>query len=240
MIHLGTSGWSYDHWEDVLYPSGTPARARLDWYAGRFRTVELNSSFYHWPRDGTFARWRERTPPGFTMTLKAPRGLTHGKRLYAPEVWIERIARGVHQLGDRRGILLMQLPPGLEVDVPRLEYFLVRLPPWLRAAVEFRHPSWDRPDVWSLLERSGSAYCVMSGAGLPCILRATAPFVYVRLHGPDEQHLYGGSYTDDSLRWWAERMLEWSGTGHEVWAYFNNDGGGNAVRNADALARMLA
>jgi len=239
VIHIGTSGWSYDHWEDVLYPSGTPARARLDWYVGRFRTVELNSSFYHWPRDSTFATWRERTPPGFALTIKAPRGLTHSKRLYAPEAWIDRMARGLHHLGDRLGILLAQLPPAFEVDVARLEYFLEQLPPWLKIAVEFRHPSWNRDDVWALLERHGSAYCVMSGAGLPCILRATAPFVYVRLHGPDAQHLYGGSYTDDSLRWWAERMQEWSGAGHDVWAYFNNDGGGNAVRNADTLARLL-
>ncbi len=67
---------------------------------------------------------------------------------------------------------------------------------WIRVAVEFRHPSWDHPDVYALLERHGAAYCIMSGANLPCILRATAPFVYVRLHGPDHQHLYGGSYSD--------------------------------------------
>ena len=79
----------------------------------------------------------------------------------------------------------------------------------------------------------------MSGAGLPCVLRATAPFVYVRLHGPDPHHLYGGSYSDDDLRWWADRIREWEGSGREVLAYFNNDGGGNAVRNADTLRAFL-
>ena len=79
----------------------------------------------------------------------------------------------------------------------------------------------------------------MSGAHLPCRLRATAPFVYVRLHGPDHQHLYGGSYSDDDLRWWADRLLEWEATGREVFAYFNNDGDANAVRNASTLRWLL-
>jgi uncharacterized protein YecE (DUF72 family) len=79
----------------------------------------------------------------------------------------------------------------------------------------------------------------MSGANLPCILRATAPFVYVRLHGPDHEYLYGGSYSEEDLRWWAERIREWKGQGRDVFAYFNNDGGGNAVRNADTLRWLL-
>jgi uncharacterized protein YecE (DUF72 family) len=239
MMHIGTSGWSYDHWEGVLYPPGTSSRARLDWYVGCFTTVEVNSSYYHWPRDTTFASWRARTPEGFRLTIKAPRGLTHAKRLYEPETWIERMERGLQELGDRLGVLLVQLPATFEYDYPRLEYFLDRIPPWIKVAVELRHPSWDRGDVWALLEHRGAAYCVMSGAGLPCILRATAPFVYVRLHGPDLQYLYGGSYSDDDLHWWAERVREWAADGREVWIYFNNDWGGNAVRNAATLRGLL-
>ena len=89
------------------------------------------------------------------------------------------------------------------------------------------------------LERHGAAYVVMSGAHLPCVLRATAPTVYVRLHGPDHRHLYGGSYSDDDLRWWADRIREWSTGGHDVLVYLNNDGGGNAVRNARTLRWIL-
>jgi len=239
MIQIGTSGWSYDHWEEIVYPAGTSSRARLDWYVRRFHTVEVNSSYYHWPRDSTFASWRERTPPGFALTIKAPRGLTHSKRLYAPEEWIARMERGLGELGDHAGVLLIQLPASFEYDLARLAYFLQQLPATRQVAVELRHPSWNRPDVWALLERHRAAYCVMSGAGLPCILQATAPFVYVRLHGPDEQHLYGGSYSDESLRWWADRIHEWVTAGHVVWAYFNNDGGGNAVRNAETLRGLL-
>lgn len=238
-IHIGTSGWSYDHWNGVLYPPGLPTAKRLDAYVARFSTVELNASFYRWPRDTTFAGWRNRLPAGFAMSVKAPRGLSHGKKLYAPEVWLERISRCWHELGDKRAVLLVQLPPDFARDDARLDYFLGAIPQWIRVSVEFRHDSWDHPDVYSILERHQSAYCVMSGANLPCILRATAPFVYVRLHGPDRQHLYGGSYPDEDLQWWADRIREWSGSGRDVYAYFNNDGGGNAVRNADTLRALL-
>src|SRR5687767_4392910 len=97
-IHIGTSGWSYDHWQAVLYPHGTPVRARLDYYLQRYRTVELNSSYYHWPRDATFANWAQRLPDGFLLSVKAPRNLTHFRRLYAPEYWLERITRGLQGL----------------------------------------------------------------------------------------------------------------------------------------------
>jgi uncharacterized protein YecE (DUF72 family) len=93
--------------------------------------------------------------------------------------------------------------------------------------------------VFSLLERHGTAYCVMSGATLPCILRATADFVYVRLHGPDATALYAGSYPADDLRWWADRIREWTTNGKDVYAYFNNDGFGYAVRNAETLREFL-
>ncbi|NQX12171.1 DUF72 domain-containing protein [Microbacteriaceae bacterium VKM Ac-2855] len=238
MIRIGTSGWSYDHWVDVLYPRGR-GDLRLSRYAESFDTVETNSSFYHWPREHVFASWRSRVPEDFLFAVKAPRGLTHAKRLYDPDVWIERIGRGMHEIAGRRGPLLVQLRPDHERDDARLAYFLQQLPPWLTVAVEFRHPSWQEEPVFRLLERFDAAYCVTSGAGLPCILRATSELVYVRLHGPDHHTLYAGSYTDDELWWWAERMREWEASGHTVLGYFNNDGGGNAVRNALTLKRML-
>jgi uncharacterized protein YecE (DUF72 family) len=237
-IHVGTSGWSYDHWEGVLYPPGTPPRDRLAHYVRRFGTVELNASFYRWPRNASFVSWRRRLPEGFALSVKAPRGLTHARKLYAPEPWLPRLTSGWHELGDRRAVMLFQLHPKHERDDARLAYVLERLPDWMRVAVEFRHPSWHDDAVYALLERHGAAYCVMSGAGLPCVLRATAPFVYVRLHGPDRGSLYAGSYSEGDLRWWADRIGEWAASGRDVYAYFNNDGEGHAVRNADRLRRL--
>jgi uncharacterized protein YecE (DUF72 family) len=86
-VHIGTSGWSYEHWTNVLYPEGLPTEGRLDYYVRQFSTVELNASYYRWPTDAAFASWQRRLPAEFLMTVKAPRGLTHGKRLYGPEPW---------------------------------------------------------------------------------------------------------------------------------------------------------
>lgn len=239
MIRIGTSGWSYDHWVGVLYPERTPVSARLARYAREFTTVELNASFYRWPKDSTFEGWRQRLPDGFTMSVKAHRGLTHFRRLKSPEPWVERFERCWRALGDRREMLLVQLHPEQQRDDGRLDYFLSRMPDWIRVAVELRHPSWDDPAVYALLERHRAAYVVMSGAGLKCVLRATTDAVYVRMHGPDSESLYAGPYSDDELRWWAQRITEWDGQGRDVLVYFNNDGHGYAVRNALELRGLL-
>jgi uncharacterized protein YecE (DUF72 family) len=239
MIHVGTSGWSYRHWEGVLYPAGLLPRHRLDHYLARYRTVELNASYYRWPTGAAFAYWRRRLPPEFVMAVKAPRGLTHQRRLYGPERWLGRIQAGLAHLAPVRHLLLVQLSPRFEIDLARLDYFLGCVAPDLQVAVEMRHPSWHQEATFELLERRSTAYCVMSGAGLPCVLRATSSVVYARLHGPDQGALYGGSYSDEDLRWWTDRAREWESQGREVFVYFNNDGDGNAVRNADRLRELL-
>lgn len=236
--HIGTSGWSYDHWQGLLYPRGASSLGRLDAYAGRFATVEVNNTFYRWPKPATFATWRERAPEGFLYAVKASRGLSQFRKLNDPGPWLERMTEGLRELRPKLGPLLVQLPPHFPLNLARLDAFLPQVAPGVRVALEFRHPSWDVEEVYQTLERRGAAYCVMSGADLPCVLRATAPFVYVRLHGP-APHLYGGSYSDDDLRWWAARVREWEAQGREVFAYFNNDGGGNAVRNAATLRSLL-
>jgi uncharacterized protein YecE (DUF72 family) len=239
VVRVGTSGWSYDHWSGVLYEPGLPARQRLARYAAEFDTVELNASFYRWPRETTFSEWGHRLPSGFVMSVKAARGLTHGRRLRSPEVWVDRFTRCWHELGERRGALLVQTHPAHARDDATLDYFLGALPNWIQVAVEFRNPTWDHPTVYQLLERHQAAYVVMSGAGLPCVLKTTAQLVYVRLHGPDPSTLYGGSYSTEDLRWWADRINEWQRGGHDVFVYFNNDGAGNAVRNAGTLHSLL-
>jgi uncharacterized protein YecE (DUF72 family) len=152
VIRIGTSGWSYDHWHPELYPPGLPARDRLARYAAAFPTAELNSSFYRWPRPAAFSSWRDRLPDGFRLSVKAPRGLTHARQLYAPETWLRRIAAGWHELGDKRAVLLVQLPPSLPRDDIRLAYFLGLVPSWMRVAVEFRHRSWHCEEIFALLQ----------------------------------------------------------------------------------------
>lgn len=238
-VWIGTSGWSYPHWDGILYPPGTSPGKRLPLYLQEFRTVELNASFYRWPSPHAFASWRDRLPPGFRFSVKAARGLTHARRLYEPEQWLERIGDGWGELDDRRGMVLFQLRPDHERDDARLAWFLKKLPKWIRSTIEFRHPSWNVEPVFQMLQEYRVAYTVMSGAGLPCLLRATAPQVYIRFHGPDRDHLYAGSYSGDDLRWWADRIREWEADGREVFGYFNNDGCGYAVHNARTLKALL-
>ena len=218
-------------------PAGAPARDRLARYADAFPTAELNSSFYRWPRPAAFRSWRDRLPDGFRLSVKAP-GTDPRRKLNAPETWLQHIQAGWHELGGKRAVLLVQLPPSQSRDDARLAYFLQQVPDWIRVAVEFRHPSWHDQDVFALLAEHRAAYCVTSGANLPCVLRATTDLVYVRMHGPDHQHLYAGSCSDAGLAWWADRIREWS-QGQDVFVYFNNDGDANAVRNARTLQSML-
>jgi uncharacterized protein YecE (DUF72 family) len=239
VIRIGTSGWSYDHWAGVLYPAGLPSAKRLAHYVGEFDTVELNASFYRWPRDAAFTGWRQRLPDDFTMSVKAHRGLTHFRRLKSPEPWVERFERCWKALGDRAEALLVQLHPELQRDDGLLDHFLSLMPPSIPVAMELRHPSWDEPEVFSLLERHRAAYVVMSGAGLVCEQRATSGLVYIRMHGPEPASLYTGSYSDDDLRRWAERVVAWDGEGKRVVVYFNNDLGGHAVRNARRLRELV-
>jgi uncharacterized protein YecE (DUF72 family) len=238
-ILVGTSGWTYDSWSGPFYPAGLAKRRWLEFYAARLETVELNASHYRWPRDTAFSGWRDRLPSGFQLAVKAPRALTHARRLDAPERWSEIMARGLALLDGRSGPLLLQLPPAMERDDARLAHALTHMPAGVRLAVEFRHPSWVDDTVFDLLERHRTAYVVMSGARLPCVLRATSDIVYVRWHGPSDEHLYAGSYSEDDLRWWADRLREWQGQGRRVYGYFNNDQFGFAVANALRLRELL-
>ena len=223
----------------MLYPPRLPVSKRLARYVEEFDTVELNASFYRWPKDATFAGWRQRLPEGFTMSVKAHRGLTHYRRLRSPEPWVERFERCWTALGDRREALLVQVHPELERDDARLEHFLSVMPDRIPVAMELRHPSWDDPAVYAILERHGAAYVVMSGATVATITRATADLVYVRMHGPSQDSMYHGSYPDDELQTWADRVQKWEAEGRRVLVYFNNDLGGHAIHNARKLKELL-
>ncbi|SFC87261.1 Uncharacterized conserved protein YecE, DUF72 family [Nocardioides terrae] len=242
-VRIGTSGWTYDHWAGRFYPGGL-ARARWrDFYASRFDTVELNASFYRWPGIRPFQGWARSLPDGFALSVKASRWLSHGRRLNDPEgAWADRLTAAARALGDRAGVVLVQLPGDLERDgdtTARLDAFLARMPADVKVAMELRHPSWDGDEVAAMLEKHGSAYVVTHGTGLHTVLRATAPFVYCRWHGPTDRPLYAGRYSAEALQEWADRIRAWRAEGREVWGYFDNDGSGYAPENARELLDLL-
>jgi uncharacterized protein YecE (DUF72 family) len=222
----------------VFYPPGLPAGRWFDFYSRHFDTVEVNNSFYRLPSSSAFAAWRNQAPPGFLYAVKASRYLTHLKKLKDPEVPLENFFGRARELGRTLGPVLYQLPPHWRCDVGRLRHFVAALPPKAIQVVEFRDPSWYVDAVREVLAEAGVGFCVHDMKGLASPLWVTGPAAYVRFHGPAAVK-YAGSYPAAHLRRWADRVREWHGGGHAVYAYFNNDGGGAAVRNAATLREMV-
>ncbi|MDF5757128.1 DUF72 domain-containing protein [Spongiactinospora sp. TRM90649] len=240
-IYLGTSGWQYADWRGVLYPVDLPQRLWLERYAESFDTVENNNAFYRLPEEHTFAAWRERTPEGFVMAVKASRYLTHVKRLKEPREPVERLMRAASGLGDRLGPVLLQLPPTLRRDTALLAECLECFPPSVRVAVEPRHESWWEEEhaerVRDALAAHGAALCWADRASRPIIpLWRTAPWGYLRLHEGAANPW--PSYGDAALAAWVRRLGETWNDEAIVYVYFNNDPGGAAVRDANRFARL--
>jgi len=194
----GTSGYSYKEWLGHFYPESLPADAMLRYYAERFPTVEINNTFYRMPAEAMLARWSQEVPASFAFTLKAPRRITHEKRLREAESDVTEFLRRAAALGDKLGMLLFQLPPFLRKDLPRLQDFLDALPSGQRVALEFRHASWQDDEVYGALRDRGATLCVTDTDEGDTPLVSTSDCGYIRLR---RTH-----YEDGDLRAWVERI----------------------------------
>ena len=235
-LHVGTSGWIYRHWRGLFYPDRLPQREWLEFYVRHFDTVEVNFSFYRLPSRATFESWRDRVATGFVYAVKGSRFITHLKRLRDPEQHLALFFDRLQGLGDRTGPVLWQLPPDFRRDDARLAGFLAALPRTYRHTIEFRHESWLDETVFGRLADHGVALCIPDSASLPKALRLTADWTYLRFHGGSRE----GEYTAAELGLWADRIRAFQAEGATVWAYFNNDWGGFAITNAQALIDRLA
>lgn len=209
----------------------------MSYYAGVFETVEVNSSFYRLPSEGTLHAWAEQTPPEFVFACKASQYITHRKKLKDPRESLSLFLGRMTALGEKLGPILFQLPPRWRPNPGRLETFLEALPRDRRFTFEFRDPRWNEPEVTELLERYGAALCFFDLGGTTSPLRVTAGFVYLRLHGPGAP--YRGSYSDACLADWAGRIAAWQNDGLDVYCYFDNDEQAYAPRNAQRLMEQL-
>jgi uncharacterized protein YecE (DUF72 family) len=230
-LRIGTSGFAYKEWKGPFYPPNLADREMLAYYAARLDTVEINNTFYRMPRAGMLAAWREQVPEGFAFALKASRRITHQQRLAGSEETLSYLLDAATDLGDSLGPILFQLPPFLRRDVERLRAFLALLPAGVRAAFEFRHPSWDADDVATALSDRGCALVVADhdDGGEPAV-RPTARFGYLRLRRP--------GYARDALARWATRILEqpWD----EAFVYFKHEDDGAGPALAAALRATAA
>jgi uncharacterized protein YecE (DUF72 family) len=236
-VFVGTSGWSYDHWVGPFYPEGLSVAGRLEYYAARFGSVEINNSFYRLPEEQTLRQWRARVPAGFTFSAKASRYITHMKKLKDAQEATGRFLSRMRVLGDRLGPVLFQLPPRWNFDAARLAGFLGFLDADLRYSFEFRDHSWLNHASYSLLGRHHAALCIYDLDGFESPREVTADFVYLRLHGPDGP--YQGCYGEQALSDWARAVAAWSRQGLDVYCYFDNDQHGHAALNAAALRDLL-
>jgi uncharacterized protein YecE (DUF72 family) len=228
---VGTSGFSYPAWRGPFYPEALPPRRMLEHYAGVFRTVEINNTFYRMPAPALLETWAAQTPPGFRFAVKAPQQITHRLRLRDATEPMRELLRRCSALGERLGPILVQLPPNLKVDPPRLESFLSGLPPATVVAIEFRHPSWFHDDTWALLREHRAALCIAQSGDLDTPVVATAPVGYVRLRRDD----YGAA----DLAAWASRLRavpEW----RQVYVFLKHDEAGRAPALARDFLAALA
>jgi uncharacterized protein YecE (DUF72 family) len=233
MILVGTSGYNYPEWKGSFYPSDLPATKMLPYYAGKFPTVEINYTFYRMPTPKLIAGWRTQVPETFRFTLKAPKRITHDKRLRAAEVEqsVQGFITAASELGPQLAALLFQLPPNFKKDVPLLNEFLSLLPPKTTAAFEFRNPSWLDDEVYDALRARNIALCIADSETRETPMISTADYAYFRLR--DE------GYGDGDIAKWAEAATQLSATARDVFVYFKHEDEGKGAAFGQQMMRLL-
>lgn len=230
-LYVGTSGYSYKEWKGTFYPKDLPAKQMLRYYGERFRTVEINNTFYRMPTASVLEAWAEEVGADFQFVLKAPQQITHRQRLKDAGDSVSELLGVARALKKRLGPLLFQLPPNLKKDVPRLRAFLALLPSRCRVAFEFRHASWFDEEVLGLLRDHQAALCVADAENdleVPCV--ATADWGYLRLRRPD--------YGDADLKTWTQRVREqdWK----DAFVFFKHEDEGKGPEMAKRFLELAA
>jgi uncharacterized protein YecE (DUF72 family) len=238
-VRIGCSGWVYPHWRERFYPKDVPQRRWLAYYAEHFDTVEINNTFYRLPKPAAVEGWVEHSPPGFVFAVKASRYLTHIKRLKTVDPYVKRFYEPLEALtsSEKLGPILWQFPPNFHRDDDRLAAALEALPSG-RHAFEFRHESWFADEVYGILGDHDAALVIgdESSRWISSPRVRTTDWTYLRFHhGSRGRH---GNYSAAEIETWARRIAQWR-RDTEVYAYFNNDWEGYAIRNARRLKALL-
>jgi uncharacterized protein YecE (DUF72 family) len=235
---VGTSGWNYPQWRGVFYPEGLAQSKWFGHYTGFFPTVEVNATFYRFFKDSVYEKWRERAPEKFIYVLKAPRLITHLKRLIRVEEDIRSFWKSASILRDKLGLIFLQLAPNTKYDPPQLINALSAFPDARKVAVEFRSKEWLTDETKSLLRETGAVFCASDSPKSRITDWVTSKTAYIRLHG--RKHWYADNYSDSELREIAKLARGMAARGAEkVYIFFNNDFEGYAVQNAMTLLKML-
>jgi uncharacterized protein YecE (DUF72 family) len=237
-VRIGCSGWNYADWRERVYPKGLPQRRWLEQYATLFDTVEVNNTFYRLPARSSVGNWIASTPENFLFAVKASRFLTHVKRLTDMGEGVGRFYERIEPLAasPKMGPVLWQLPENFHRNDERLAAALTRLPPG-RHCFEFRHASWFVPEVYALLSRHDAALVIGDHPERPFqTYELTAEWTFIRFHYGSRGR--NGNYSEAELETWRGRIDEWRRE-VDVFAYFNNDWLGYAVKNGLWLKARL-
>jgi len=230
-LYVGTSGYSYKEWKGTFYPEDLPDKKMLHFYGERFRSVEINNTFYRMPKPSMLEAWAAEVPAGFKFVIKASQQITHIKRLKDVEDSVSYLLEVTGTLKERLGPLLFQLPPHLKKDAARLRDFLALLPPDRRAAIEFRHQSWFDDEVFNLLRDRKAALCIAEAeerVEVPFV--STADWGYLRLRRPD--------YGDAELKAWIDRVRQpgWQ----DAFIFFKHEDEGKGPQMARRFLELAA
>lgn len=228
--HIGCSGFSYKEWKNVFYPPKLPVRKWFSYYSDRFNTLELNFTFYRFPRLPLLQNWYEKSPEYFSFAVKAPRLITHYKQLNDCEGLLldfQTVCR--EGLKEKVGPLLFQFPARFTYTPERIERIIASMDPSFVNVVEFRHSSWWDKKVYAVLKKHNIVFCGMSYPGLPDDPIRTAPTIYYRFHGIEK--LYYSSYDELTLKRIADVIQRYKNT-KEIFCYFNNTAAVGAIANA--------
>jgi uncharacterized protein YecE (DUF72 family) len=243
-LRIGTSGWSYNEWNGVFYPS--PSTNKLSFYSKVYSTVEVDSTFYAFPSKGLVLGWERNTPDDFVFSVKLPRQITHEKRLEAEKGVEADLVRFLGLLkplmvAGKLGPVLIQLPPSctFQADFERLERFIDMTPGDVSFAVEFRHPSWLRGEVWDFIRGRNVANVIVDEPLLPPDTVVTADFAFIRWHGRGSRPWYNYRYGDRELEGWAPKVKEVAARVKKTFGYFNNHFRGFAVENSLRMMEIL-
>jgi len=241
---IGTSGWSYNEWAGVFYPDSKTNK--LSFYSKVYGTAEVDSSFYAFPSKGLVLGWARYTPDNFVFSVKLPQLLTHEKKLDLGKGVEADLVRFLGLLKPliatgKLGPVLVQLPPtySFQSDYDKLRSFLGRAPEDVRFAVEFRHPSWLREEVWSLLRSKNVANVIVDEPLLPPDTVVTADFAFIRWHGRGTRPWYNYRYSDKELDAWVPKVKEVTTRVKRTFGYFNNHFKGFAVENSLKMMEKL-
>lgn len=239
-IFIGTSGWQYYHWRGTFYPENLPTKDWLKYYSQHFQTAEINSSFYHLPRETTFKNWANKTPESFLFAVKVWRRITHLKKLKNIQEDFKTFYERALALGEKFGPLLFQFPPNFKINLEKLENLgrLIRkIDKEKHCSFEFRNQSWFTNKVYQILEKYNLALCWADTPCYPYEEIITADYVYIRLHGHTD--LYASKYTKKQLMDYVQKIKKLADKGKTIYVYFDNDAFGHAIENAQELRNLF-